>query len=72
MRALAGNGLTPGLETDGWPEIDTSVAHVARVYDYLLGGKANFAVDRDAAEQALRQAVEQALNAELPKIALTH
>jgi len=30
------------------------------------------AVPRDAAEQALRQAVEQALNAELPKIALTH
>ena len=35
-----------------WPEIDTSVAHVARVYDFLLGGKANFAVDRDAAERA--------------------
>jgi len=46
------NGLTPGLDTDGWPEIDTSVAHVTRVYDYLLGGKANFAVDRKAAEQA--------------------
>src|SRR6266571_5788769 len=46
------NGLTPGLDTDGWPEIDTSVAHVTRVYDYLLGGKANFAVDREAAERA--------------------
>ncbi|MBV9449413.1 MAG: SAM-dependent methyltransferase [Streptosporangiaceae bacterium] len=33
-------------------EIDTSVAHVARVYDYLLGGKANFQVDRDAADRA--------------------
>jgi O-methyltransferase involved in polyketide biosynthesis len=33
-------------------EIDTSVAQVARVYDYLLGGKAHFAVDRAAAEQA--------------------
>jgi S-adenosyl methyltransferase len=43
------NGLT---EADGWPEIDTSVAHVARVYDYLLGGGANFAVDRKAAEWA--------------------
>ncbi len=49
---MADNGLTPGLDTDGWPEIDTSVAHVTRVYDYLLGGKANFAVDRAAAEQA--------------------
>jgi SAM-dependent methyltransferase len=31
-----------------------SVAHVARVYDYLLGGKDYFAVDREAAEQAMR------------------
>jgi S-adenosyl methyltransferase len=28
--------------------IDTSVAHVARVYDYWLGGKDNFAADRVA------------------------
>jgi hypothetical protein len=34
------------------PEIDTSVAHVARVYDYLLGGTANFKVDREAAQRA--------------------
>jgi hypothetical protein len=27
---------------------------VARVYDYLLGGKDNFAADREAAEQAIR------------------
>jgi S-adenosyl methyltransferase len=33
-------------------EIDTSVAHAARVYDYLLGGRANFKVDREAAERA--------------------
>jgi len=31
-----------------------NVAHVARVYDYLLGGKDNFAADREAAEQAIR------------------
>ena len=32
----------------GWvpPDIDTSVAHPARVYDYWLGGKDNFAADR--------------------------
>jgi hypothetical protein len=34
------------------PEIDTNVAHVARVYDWLLGGTANFKVDREAAERA--------------------
>jgi hypothetical protein len=31
------------------PGIDTSVAHVARVYDYLVGGTNNFAVDREVA-----------------------
>ena len=30
--------------------IDTSVAHPARMYDYLLDGKDNFAADRDLAE----------------------
>ena len=34
-------------------QLDTSVAHPARVYDYWLGGKDNFAVDREAAEQAI-------------------
>jgi hypothetical protein len=33
--------------------IDTTVANQARVYDYWLGGKDNFAVDREAAEQAI-------------------
>ncbi len=32
---------------------DTSVAHIARVYDYWLGGKDNFAADREAARQAI-------------------
>ena len=32
---------------------DTSVAHIARVYDYWLGGKDNFAADREAAEQVI-------------------
>jgi hypothetical protein len=35
------------------PSFDTSVAHIARVYDYWLGGKDNFAADRAAAEQAI-------------------
>jgi hypothetical protein len=34
-------------------EIDASVAHPARVYDYWLGGKTNFAADRAAAEQSI-------------------
>ena len=36
------------------PGIDTTRAHPARVYDYWLGGKDNFAADREAAEQALQ------------------
>jgi S-adenosyl methyltransferase len=32
---------------------DTSVAHIARIYNYWLGGKDNFAADREAAEQAM-------------------
>jgi len=35
------------------PAIDTTRAHPARIYDYWLGGKDNFAVDREAAELAL-------------------
>jgi hypothetical protein len=35
-----------------WPTFDTSVAHQARIYDYWLGGKDNFAADRKAAEEA--------------------
>ncbi|MGC0417065.1 SAM-dependent methyltransferase [Embleya sp. AB8] len=34
-------------------DIDTTVPHTARIYDYLLGGKSNFAVDRAAAERIL-------------------
>jgi hypothetical protein len=34
-------------------EIDTRVAHPARVYDYFLGGKNNFPADREAAERIL-------------------
>lgn len=33
--------------------IDTSVAHQSRIYDYWLGGKDNFAADREAAELAI-------------------
>ena len=35
------------------PQIDTSRPHPARVYDYFLGGKDNFAADREVARQAL-------------------
>jgi hypothetical protein len=31
-------------------DVDTGVAHIARVYNFWLGGKDNFAADREAAE----------------------
>jgi O-methyltransferase involved in polyketide biosynthesis len=34
-------------------KLDTTVAHSARLWNYLLGGKDNFAVDREAADQVL-------------------
>ncbi|MFC0531817.1 SAM-dependent methyltransferase [Phytohabitans kaempferiae] len=33
------------------PKIDSSVAHSARVWDYWLGGKDNYAADREAGDQ---------------------
>jgi hypothetical protein len=41
-----GNGLPPG--------IDFSRPHTARMYDYLLGGKDHFAIDRETMEAGLR------------------
>lgn len=42
------------LERDWTPdEVDVDSPNAARMYDYYLGGVANFAVDREAAEQAL-------------------
>ena len=35
------------------PTFDTSVAHIARVYDYLLGGKDNYDADRKAGDAAI-------------------
>jgi hypothetical protein len=43
--------------------IDTTVAHQARIYDYLLGGKDNFAADRVAVEAGLKIWPEMALAA---------
>jgi hypothetical protein len=47
------DGSGPPAKSSALP-FDTSVAHQARMYDYLLGGKDNYAADREAA-QAWRQ-----------------
>jgi hypothetical protein len=42
----------------GPPPFDTSVANQARIYDYLLGGKDNYAADRAAVDAVLEVAPE--------------
>jgi S-adenosyl methyltransferase len=42
---------------------DTSLPHFARIYDYWLGGKDNFAVDRAAGDQAIRAFPDIAVSA---------
>jgi hypothetical protein len=46
-----------GSDQQDIPEIDTSVPHPARVYDYFLGGTDNFEADRIAAEAAAAAAL---------------
>jgi hypothetical protein len=41
--------------------VDPSIPNAARIYDYLLGGKDNFAADRAAADQLLRVAPDAAV-----------
>ena len=43
----------PGAVDESVPNLHTDRPHPARVYDYLLGGKDNFAADRDAAQRGL-------------------
>ncbi len=49
------DAAAPGNGSDGKSAslpFDTSVAHQARMYDYMLGGKDNYAADRAATEAA--------------------
>jgi S-adenosyl methyltransferase len=41
-------------DEDAIAKLDTGVPHIARVYDYCLGGKDNFAADRAAAEEFVK------------------
>lgn len=49
--AVQDGGTDPRV---GPPPFDTSVAHQARMYDYMLGGKDNYAADRAAVEATLK------------------
>jgi hypothetical protein len=53
-------GETPGQTAEGQeqaeaPTVDSSVAHIARVYNYWLGGKDNYAADRAAGDRTIAE-----------------
>ena len=54
MTEELGPGTGPLLPDWLPPEIDQTKAHPARMYDYMLGGKNHFEVDREAAEVVMR------------------
>jgi hypothetical protein len=45
--------VVPGDAVPANADIDAGVPHIARVYDYWLGGKDNFAPDREVAEKVI-------------------
>jgi hypothetical protein len=47
------NVSVEGSASEEAAEIDTSRPHPARMYDYYLGGRNNFAADRETAEMGL-------------------
>ena len=48
-----GGWLTPEAGRTQPPGIDVSTAHIARVYNYWLGGKDNYPPDREAAQRVI-------------------
>jgi hypothetical protein len=48
------------------PKIDSTIAHAARTWNYLLGGKDNFEADRQAGDQMVAAAPQLAI---VPKVA---
>jgi hypothetical protein len=52
------------------PDVDTSKPSVARVYDAILGGKANFAADREVAAEAVNAMGDGGSGARLNRAAL--
>ena len=68
---MKGTGMTTGEAAGGGDgrarslPFDTSKAHQARMYDYLLGGKDNYAADRAATEDALRAWPDAAFSARM-------
>src|ERR1700735_3973021 len=50
---LMSDSVPVGAAPDVWESAGPGVPNSARMYDYYLGGKDNFAVDREAAQKAM-------------------
>ena len=59
------------MTDDAVPGVDATVPSPARMYDYFLGGKDNFAVDREAAERVIAAHPQQRLLARNNRAFLT-
>ena len=51
---ISDNSVGPSDQKRGPLPFDIGVAHQARMYDYVLGGKDNYAADREAVEAGLK------------------
>ncbi|MDL4820476.1 SAM-dependent methyltransferase [Actinomadura opuntiae] len=58
------------LPEDAPPGIDTSTPTFARVYDYFLGGKDNFAADREVADMVMQLVPEAPVVAQGNRVAI--
>ena len=58
---------SPTSDTQAYDPVDTSKASVARAYDYILGGKDNYAADRAFVETMLQRDPEAKISARLNK-----
>lgn len=59
------------MTDDAVPGVDVTVPSPARMYDYYLGGKDNYTVDREAAEQVIEAHPQQRLLARNNRAFLT-
>ncbi|GAA2560333.1 SAM-dependent methyltransferase [Winogradskya consettensis] len=64
---VADGTAAPGGGERDIPKLDTTVPQTARIWNYLLGGKDNFAVDREVGDQIIAGLPQLAENARLSR-----
>jgi hypothetical protein len=59
--------MTVVADNPDLPKLDTTVPQTARIWNYLLGGKDNFAVDREVGDQIIESMPQLAENARMSR-----